>query len=59
MIDKSVVKVLTTKMRVTSSGFHLEDALLNRKKGVIEGSSTEIENEDVALASHLVKTVGP
>ena len=59
MVDETVVEVLTTKVSVTSGGLDLEDTLLDGKERNIEGSSTEIEDEDVTLASGLlVKTVG-
>ena len=59
VVDKTVVKVLTTKVSVTSSGLDLEDTLLNGKERDIEGTSTKIEDEDVLLTLLLlVKTVG-
>ena len=59
MLEKVVVKVLTTQVGVTGSGLDLEDTLLDGQEGDIEGSSAEIEDEDVALTSGLlVKTVG-
>ena len=48
-----VVKVLT------DGGLELEDTLLNGQERHIEGSSSKIEDEDVALALELlVETVG-
>ena len=59
VVDKAVVKVLTTKVSVTSSGLDLENTLLNGKERDIEGTSTKIENENVLLTLLLlVKTVG-
>ena len=59
MVDETVVEVLTTEVSVTGGGLHLEDALLDRQQGHIESASTEIEDEDVPLASHLlVEAVG-
>ena len=58
MADDPVVEVLTTQVGVTSGCLGLKDTLLDREKRHIEGSSTEIEDEDVALALHLlVETV--
>jgi len=58
VVNKSVVEILTTQMSVTSSGLHLEDTLLNGQEGDIEGSSSQIEDEDVALTLNLlVETV--
>lgn len=46
-------------MSVTGSGLDLEDTLLDGQEGNIKGSTTKIENEDVALTlGLLVKTVG-
>lgn len=46
-------------MSVTGGGLDLEDTLLNGQERHIEGSSSEIECEDVALALDLlVETVG-
>jgi len=59
VVDETVVEVLTTKVSVTSSGLDLEDTLLNGQEGHIEGTTTKIEDEDVALTLLLlVKTVG-
>ena len=52
--DKTVVKVLTTQVSVTGGCLDLEDTLLDGQKGHIEGSSTEIEDQDVTLASGLL-----
>ena len=57
--DETVVEVLTTQVGITSCGLDLEDTLLDGQEGDIEGSSTEIEDENVTLASDLlVETVG-
>jgi len=58
VVDKLVVKVLTTQMGVTGGGLHLEDTLLNCQEGHIEGPSSKIEDENVVLTDNfLVKTV--
>ena len=58
-LDESVVEIFTTEMGVTVSGLDLEDAILNGEEGHIEGTTTEIEDEDVAqLAVLFVETVG-
>ena len=57
--DEAVVEVLASKVGVTGGGLDLEDALLDGEERDIEGSSSEVEDEDVALASGLlVETVG-
>ena len=59
VVDETVVKVLTTQVSVSGSGLDLEDTLLNSKEGDIECTTTQIEDENIALTlSLLVKTVG-
>ena len=59
VVDETVIEILTTKVSVTSGGLDLEDTLLDGQERDIEGTSTEIENEDVALTGGLlVETVG-
>ena len=58
MVDETVVEVLATKVGVTGGCLDLEDTLLDRQERNIKSSTTEIEDEDVALALHLlVETV--
>jgi len=58
VLEEGVVEVLTTEMGVTGSGLDGEDLSLDGKKGDIERSSSEIEDEDVALVlGLLVETV--
>ncbi|OJA20055.1 hypothetical protein AZE42_11808, partial [Rhizopogon vesiculosus] len=56
VVHEAVVKVLTTQVGVIGGSLDLEDTLLNVQEENIEGSSTEIENEDIVLAVDLVKT---
>src|SRR6267154_6360810 len=49
-----VVEVFTTQVGVTGGGLDLEDTLLDCQERDIEGSFTEIKNEHVALADHLL-----
>merc|ERR1740127_35285 len=57
-VHNAVVEVLTSQMRVTGSGLHFEDAILDREEGHIEGAATHVVNEDVAFAAGLlVKTI--
>ena len=59
VVDETVVKVFTTKVSVTSGGLDFEDSLLNGQERNIEGTTTQVEDEDVALTlGLLVKTVG-
>ena len=50
----TVIEILTTKVSITSGGLDFEDTLLDGQERDIEGSSTEIEDEDVALALRLL-----
>ena len=54
VIDQAVVEVLTTQVSVASGGLNLEDTLLNGEEGNIEGTTTKIEDEDVALTLSLL-----
>lgn len=59
VVDETVVKVLTTQVSVTGSGLDFEDTLFDGQEGDIEGTTTEIEDENVALTvGLLVETVG-
>jgi hypothetical protein len=59
VVDETVVEALTNQVGVTSGGLNLEDTPLDSKEEIMEGSSTRIENEDVALAlGLLVETAG-
>jgi len=52
-----VVEVLPTQVGVSGGGDHLEDAAVDRQHGDVEGSSTQVEDQDVVLASLLVEAV--
>jgi NAD-specific glutamate dehydrogenase. len=59
VVDEAVVEVLTTQVSVAGSGLDLEDTILDGQERDIEGTTTKIEDEDVALAlSLLVETIG-
>jgi hypothetical protein len=58
-IDETIVKVLATKMSITSSCLDFEDTILNCQKGNIEGSTAKIKDEHIALTLNLlIETVG-
>merc|ERR1719347_1316403 len=44
VINHSVVKVFTSQVSVSSSGFHFENSLLDCQDGNIKGSTTKIED---------------
>jgi hypothetical protein len=54
VVDETVVKVFSTKMRVTGSGLDLKDTLLDSQERYIESSSTQVENENVPFAGNLL-----
>ena len=58
VLDESVIEIFTTEVSITGSGLDLEDTVLNGEEGDIEGTTTEIEDENVLLALLLVETVG-
>ena len=59
MLEQRVVKVFTTEMGVTGSSLDRENFALDGKKGDIESSTSQVENEDIALLfGLLIKTVG-
>jgi hypothetical protein len=49
VVDKAVVKVLATKMSISGSRLDLKDAVLNSQERDIKGTTTEIEDQDVAI----------
>ena len=51
---EAVVKVLTTKVRVSGGRLDLEDALLDREQRNVERASPEVKDENVLLARRLL-----
>jgi len=57
-IDKVVIEIFTTEMGVSVSGLNFEDTILNGEERDIEGTTTEIEDENRFLLLDLfVETV--
>jgi len=57
--DESVIEIFSTQMGVTVGGLNIEDTFINGEDGDIEGTTTEIEDEDVLVSFLLfVETVG-
>merc|ERR1712100_428144 len=54
VVHQTVVEVLATKVGVASSGYHLEDAIVDGQQGDIEGAATEVEDEYIRLAGGLL-----
>ena len=57
VVDHAVVEVLAAEVGVSGGGLDLEDALLDGKEGDVEGTSAEVEDEDVLLVALLVEAV--
>merc|ERR1719184_309163 len=49
MIHHPVVKVLSSKMRISSSRLHLEDSVIDAQNRNIKSSTSKIEDQDVTL----------
>lgn len=49
VIDENIVEVLTTQVGVAVGSLDLENTIFDREEGYIEGTTTKVENEDVAL----------
>ena len=58
MLDKTVVEVLASQMGVSSSSQDLKDTIVDREERHIEGTTTEIVDDDLRLATFLVETIG-
>nr|P41755.1 RecName: Full=NAD-specific glutamate dehydrogenase; Short=NAD-GDH [Achlya klebsiana]AAA17563.1 NAD-specific glutamate dehydrogenase [Achlya klebsiana] len=58
VVDEAVIEIFTTQVGITSSSLDFEDTFFNGQKRHIEGTTTKIENENIAFTTLLVKTVG-
>merc|ERR1719506_803082 len=54
----ALVEVLTAEVGVAVSGQHFEHTIVNCQKSDIEGATTQVEHEDVLLATFLVQAIG-
>jgi len=57
MLDHAVVEVFSSEMRVSVGGDDFENAVVDGQEGDVEGSSSEIVNEDVLLARGVIEPV--
>jgi hypothetical protein len=57
-VNDAVVKLLSTKMGITSGSQDFNDTIVNGKERNIKCSSSEIVDDDLRFAALLVKTVG-
>lgn len=58
VVDNTLVKVLTTKVGVTGGSQNLKDSVVNGEEGDIEGTTTKIVDNDLALTISLIQTIG-
>jgi hypothetical protein len=54
MLHDSLVKVLTSEVGVSVGGDDFEDSIGDGQEGDVEGSSSEIEDENVLFSGRLV-----
>ena len=57
VVNDTVIEILTTQVSVTSGGQDLKDTVVDGEEGDIEGTTTEIVDDDLRLAALLVETV--
>mmetsp|Transcript_12415 Transcript_12415/g.28363 ORF Transcript_12415/g.28363 Transcript_12415/m.28363 type:complete len:87 (+) Transcript_12415:1298-1558(+) len=57
MLDEAVIEVFSSQVCVPSSGFNLEDTLLDGQERHIESSSTKVEDEHVLFFSFLIQAI--
>lgn len=53
VVDHAVIKVFSSQVRVACSGLYLKDAIFNSQDGDVEGTTTQVKDEDVPLSSNL------
>lgn len=58
VLHNPVVEIFTTEMGVTGGGQDLEDTVVDGEERDIEGSSSEIVDDDLGLSTLFVKSVG-
>jgi len=59
VVDEAVVEIFASQVGVTGSRLDFEDTLLNSQERHIEGSTSQVKDENVSLTLNLlVKTVG-
>src|SRR5690606_7350856 len=58
VVDDTVIEILTSEMGITGGSLNLEETVLDGEKRDIESTSTKIVDNDLALVTLLVKTVG-
>eukprot|EP00126_Sphaerothecum_destruens_P006386 Sdes_comp19335_c0_seq2m10513 len=46
MVDQSIVKIFTSQMGISSSGFDFKNTIFNGEDGDIKSTTTQIKNQD-------------
>ena len=58
VVDQSVVPVVTTEVVVTVGGLHFDHTVGDLQQGDVEGTATEVEDQDGLLLLDLLQAVG-
>jgi hypothetical protein len=60
VVDKPVVEVLSSQVSISGSGLDLEDTTIDGQKRNIEGTTSQVEDQHVALlvVTNLVQSIG-
>jgi len=54
VVHHPVVKIFTTQLSITSSGFDFKDTIFNGEDGYIKSTTTKIEDEDITFTTNLI-----
>jgi len=54
LVHKTLVEVLSSQVGVTSGSLNLEDTVFDGKQGYVEGTATQVIDEDIALTFGLL-----
>jgi len=58
MLSNSLIEILSSEMGISSSSNDFENSVVDSEEGYIEGTTTEIEDNNVLFSLFLVHTVG-
>ena len=58
VVDETVIKIFTTKMGITSGSLDFKDDIFDGQQRDIEGTTTQIEDEDFATSFDLLVKLG-
>merc|ERR1712064_250111 len=57
MFNQSVIEILSTQMSVTGGGLNFKNAIFNSQDRNIEGSSSQIEDQNIFLSFFFIQPV--